>query len=1385
MIKCPNKNLPEWKELEKIVPDVAYTVWDMNNGHGIDKAPNGEPSILFQNLLEQFNGNREEAILQKVKIFSNNFINNANNIPKDQNGEPFVQDVVSYSTVQYNKEDFTIPSNEDIKTLNDVNKLYEKIQKGLKDRLNTVKRYSNKNPKLLGKLQDLIQQLSTSETEQGIVQFIEHVSESISDSKKFLERPINEINARQIRQLSNDYIGFYKPLLDGIQYVIDTTDMFKDLDDYNALKSSILDLTSEFSIINNRFINILKRKGYDNLTEYLTQQGMPESMIQQTINWLDDPKHDSSIFMNWFGMATNSDNAVQQAIAKMLNDTKNATDRETLDVGIRLTKLLNKVKSKYGNDVQKLMYEKYDDGTYTGNRVKPLNWGQHKRNQKLFLEKLANKLGIEKDANEQYILPQDENIQQKWFDEINKWYGENSNRKYKQEYYDLRNKMLSLKTKDAINEIQNAISNIETYITTDGVTYDNLLSDAEYNQLQELRKQKKLLANPYNLDGSVKTGDDAIIAKELSDFNEQAQLNIQYISDKKRYENDLNKVIAKYGGNADHPQVKLWQKRNTTEKYTQEFYDRLEALKEFSITQSAEYEQLRQKRAKLYNILKDPITNKVDPSTLSDSQKKDLLQLDRDLEDLKQYFPIEKDPNADSFSSFAEIALVDQYYKDAEQARNAGTDAYNKWYNDNHYEDMRGNMQPAYYYTELRPLEALKDKYTEVVPSGKYTTIDPESNWYNDKWDPKGPNVQPNNKYNNVKAYNAVIDKPELAELYNELENTMKLANSWISFMQFADDSRMPQIPARFLQALSRKDGIMSKLGYVFEDVATTKADDLDFVEEFSTMPNGDPIKVIPTRFIKMLDDTNTISTDATASVIQYFNMAANYKNMSEKQDEIELMLNLLKQISIRTKKELKAPGSTNVYKQSQLLVDRLMYGRNKSPILYNVAGKEINVGKTLDIVRGFITKVNLSGNLWSIGTGFFTDATYTTIEAKMGKYFDLEDLRFAQSEFSRHLPNMMANIGNPQPKGKVPYLLMLNSVVKDNQELFDRLDQSQVLRSINQNFWFAGYTQADYTVKSHTLISVYHNHRFVEGEGFLSKTQYIDKYYPNDRKKGAVMFKQLKTTLYDAYKQLDNGDTVIDTKYKDYVTEQLLNNVKNRIQILSKRIDGTIREVDKSGIHANSLASYLVMHRNFMVSAFQDRFKRKQYNLDMQAMEEGYYRSTSRFLKNIIGDRHFALKQMIADYNNMEEYEQYAVRRVLNELALVAGSTTVAVVLASMVDGDDDYDNWISQATTYLALRSAFEFRTMYNPFELVSLVKSPTAAFNWFDNASSFLNLMNPFSYTGDRTPFTIIDRGVYKGMPVIMRNIIKVTPFKSIFEAQDPKVKRDYLQNQLMNF
>ena len=72
----------------------------MNNGYNIDTAPNGEPSILFQTLLDQFGGDRKKAITEKAKTYSNSFVkwfgdwtlSDKTDVSKvvDKNGEPLV-----------------------------------------------------------------------------------------------------------------------------------------------------------------------------------------------------------------------------------------------------------------------------------------------------------------------------------------------------------------------------------------------------------------------------------------------------------------------------------------------------------------------------------------------------------------------------------------------------------------------------------------------------------------------------------------------------------------------------------------------------------------------------------------------------------------------------------------------------------------------------------------------------------------------------------------------------------------------------------------------------------------------------------------------------------------------------------------------------------------------------------------------------------------------------------------------------------------------------------------------------------------------------------------------------------------------------------------------
>lgn len=77
-IICPNlKNeevAREFEELKNATSEAAaYHIWSQNNGNGIDKAPNGEPSNLFSDLLEHYNGDRVAAIQAKARTYSKSF----------------------------------------------------------------------------------------------------------------------------------------------------------------------------------------------------------------------------------------------------------------------------------------------------------------------------------------------------------------------------------------------------------------------------------------------------------------------------------------------------------------------------------------------------------------------------------------------------------------------------------------------------------------------------------------------------------------------------------------------------------------------------------------------------------------------------------------------------------------------------------------------------------------------------------------------------------------------------------------------------------------------------------------------------------------------------------------------------------------------------------------------------------------------------------------------------------------------------------------------------------------------------------------------------------------------------------------------------------------
>ncbi len=111
MSKCPNLANPQVKQdfnamINALGETISYGIYDMNGGNTIQYAPNGEPSKLYKDLLEQHNGDIEKAIRDKAKTYGSNFKEwFGDSKAVDVNGEPLVTDVVGNKDIsEFSKE---------------------------------------------------------------------------------------------------------------------------------------------------------------------------------------------------------------------------------------------------------------------------------------------------------------------------------------------------------------------------------------------------------------------------------------------------------------------------------------------------------------------------------------------------------------------------------------------------------------------------------------------------------------------------------------------------------------------------------------------------------------------------------------------------------------------------------------------------------------------------------------------------------------------------------------------------------------------------------------------------------------------------------------------------------------------------------------------------------------------------------------------------------------------------------------------------------------------------------------------------------------------------------------------------------------------------------
>jgi len=1271
-----------------------------------------------------------------------------------------------------------------------INNIYDKLMSSIHRRMKDIQYSKYADPNKLDELRALEFRLNQLENDKATLEFIDYMDQDINSALDETLRILSkvkeaakygndhEISNAELDLIKKGYIGFYNNVATNLQNMLDddtTFDYFNNEQLINDTKVALKRIMSNYAELVRNFNNVVDIIAKDNFIKEATKAG--SYTVDQLKNILEEGDLDINLWDQWVGSTQYSNSELVRIMMNKIIAVKNAVADEERIKGKELLNLLDQV------DKAKLAYfhEKTKDGHKTGFMTRDLNYGEHYQKLFKYQRDLADKLGFgDKDISEVPGLLNKEQLKT-WNTENNKWHAKYSIRRFVPEYYELTNSLSeeARTRRDTINmEINLLLNNTRD---ENGDIHRELLSDEDYGKLQELENSRRNLANPFYADGTTKAGLDLEIAREMQQYNEKLRTKLNYKPNMEKY----NKAKAAAKKNLSPELFKKWEERNSVERIKEEFWEDIKMLSSNPTKSDNQvlYENARKNLLKLY--AREDGTFNID--AMPENVKSMINTYDVMISD-------EAIANRDKSkkSRVMDIAKWDinpKFYEEYERMEKQGEAAFNAWFSVNARYTSRGDVVPASFWRKLVPKDEFKSKYVERIPNRSWAEIDRESPFYDPrftKYEDRGETVIPNPKYfDNSAAYKKITSDPKLKALYDALVDVMDLSNSKIGFLRYANKYKLPQIEGGSWTQIRSKDNFLKGIAYAAQDLYTVKDDDDRYMIENAKRSDGSLVKLIPTRYIKMLDNPDAITNDVVGSIIHYYKMAVNYEKMSEAAPELELALDFISRMDFKDKKGGRISGvESKTYDKMKDLMDRFVYGMEKDAKEVDIKlpkGKHVklSIDKLVNNLAAYTRIQGISQNLNVILTGLITNKIQNRLEAMSGIYFGNEELAKATKTLLPAYVDAIKNIGKANNKNKVLCYLEFLGVVRDNEQTFSKLNQSRLLRALNQHYWYFGHEIGDIITKGKLALSVAFFNKYDPETGkFVNKNQFLRKF--KDKKKGKAAWKALNITFFDAFEVKDN-QLVVRPEYAKIVDEKTLNRIKNTTKQIATRIDTQLTDLDKSKLHSTLIGQLLLIYRNFILVNLQTKFlTKRQFNYSTGMWSEAQIPAAYEYLKRHYFDKSKIdqLKELYKDhYDELDDYEKGCLKRVTYELLFsTLGFWLISSIIRAIAD--EDRDNWWKQEAAYLTLRASLETRGNVLPIEVFNMLNTPTAA--W-----STLRYWGDLTTVALQDPTEEINKGPYRGLNRLQRSLIKATPLRSIYEARDPRSKLEYYDNLISIF
>ena len=912
----------------------------------------------------------------------------------------------------------------------------------------------------------------------------------------------------------------------------------------------------------------------------------------------------------WLIMNSVSTSSLVRQVADSLMRLNVSRDQMVRDAGMALQTQLNKAKMalmknpiKHAGYVlsprnfQMLFQERLSDGTPSGMFVRRLYYGEFFKQRREYITQLIK--DIEKEiqnatGNIHFRMPLDaygnpiflegpewDVYRREYEHKLNAFECTYGNKRFVQDYYDMRIDYLSEDTMAAQDDVQKRIDILLQGVTRDGIPYLHELTVAERRKLDELYKEQDDLGNEYTLNGIKKTGNALRMAQEIKAFRKATKNKIMYETDQDKFDAAVDSV--------DDSEKQAFIDASTERDINPEWWNIYKILQKEYRDQFPDYlsdcfEDIDELTAERNDIINTVKTGRfVQPALrdLSDPAWDRLKELDDLIEAayepiidfLKNLSPADKRNMIPS--AFRRIAFL----KDVMDNTNPNKTLYNQLLQEARDQDATESLALGYT-IHTNENEAIS-KYSRIVSSGgvqrrvplsAFSYIIPSvfpddvkqrfnvpdnfeyvkqlpKRFYNRLLESTNPKytegslvnddfLPEENTYLQPKQenpqYKILTDRKivpqEVFDLYKLCLEIKSAADSLIPSISPQSAYKLPQMRGSDLAMLSRlfSRGPLKTINSVFTNNFVANETDDDIIDDFTTLPDGTRANNVPLKFIDNLKDMTQITSDVVGSLVVYYHMAA---NNFFKQQIAPLYQALLQQVgsdqyikSDAGTQHLILGKTTNQYAKLKNVMDVLLYDQKQ---LWGERGSQSLKGsqrtgfKTLKFLAKIGTLAALSRNILSQTTGFFDASNKLHSFAFAGEAFNVKNIAFAISLFDSYLVSgrLFFATGEIIPHNLIAAIHQKNNLGTGLEYKYQGGYKSQARRMVGmERSGMGGFRVSDYAINSVLALAIYDNYRLLDNE-FLPEISFKNKLKRLGYSRRQINKKYDKaTTLLEAY---------------------------------------------------------------------------------------------------------------------------------------------------------------------------------------------------------------------------------------------------------------------------